>query len=280
MTGRAGRTQKEGTRVLNRTVALANARERYIVDADYNILEDETFKNNIRIRDVELPNVEVIGREAFYSCSALWRGTFPRVLVIREGAFANCSNLKRAEYPDTLRELEREAFYKCKRMKSIDFGENKLIKKIPEKAFAECRQLEELKLPVNLQEIGTMAFYKCDGLVQVKLPDTLKIIGGKAFYQCGFKSLELPEGLEEIGESAFLKCKSLEYVKIPSSVKQIGKWAFHGCSRLKVLEIMHEPEKIGEWLTNKNCTIRCPKGSRMEAYAAEYGMQTEEVDNK
>ncbi len=66
MTGRAGRTQKEGTRVLNRTVALANARERYIVDADYNILEDETFKNNIRIRDVELSGVQVRTLPLFY----------------------------------------------------------------------------------------------------------------------------------------------------------------------------------------------------------------------
>ena len=81
-----------------------------------------------------------------------------------------------------------------------------------------------------------------------------------------------------IGESAFLKCKKLEYVFIPPSVQKIGKWAFHGCNNLKVLEILHDPQDVGEWLTNKNCVIRCRRGSKMETYAAQYGIQVEHAD--
>ena len=121
------------------------------------------------------------------------------------------------------------------------------------------------------------AFYKCESLKELKLPKNLKRIGSRAFYQCGLQKLDLPEGLTEIGDSAFLKCKQLEYVKIPESVQKIGKWAFHGCGKLKVLEIHHDPSEVGEWVTNKNCVIRCRKDSRMEQYAKEYGMGVEEI---
>lgn len=85
----------------------------------------------------------------------------------------------------------------------------------------------------------------------------------------------LPEGLEYIGDSAFLKCKKLEYVRIPSSVTTIEKWAFHGCNALKILEIHHDPEKVGEWITNKNCVIRCYQGSFMDTYAQKYEIKIE-----
>lgn len=53
--------------------------------------------------------------------------------------------------------------------------------------------------------------------------------------------------------------QKLTYIKIPEKVKRIGKWAFHGCDLLECLEIHHDPEEIGEWITNKNCMIKCKK---------------------
>ena len=32
------------------------------------------------------------------------------------------------------------------------------------------------------------------------------------------------------------------------------------------------------WIINKSCTIVCQKGSRIDAYAQEYGFQTEYVE--
>ena len=141
--------------------------------------------------------------------------------------------------------------------------------------FAECRNLSTVLLPEKLEEIKEEAFYKCDSLETLVLPETLRRIESKGFYQCGFKELALPKGLEYIGDSAFLKCKKLEYVCIPSSVTTIEKWAFHGCDRLKILEIHHDPKYVGDWITNKNCTIRCYKGSGMEAYARKHEIQVE-----
>lgn len=160
-------------------------------------------------------------------------------------------------------------------METVSFPENSRCRTIPLQAFAECRQLKQLVLPDTLEVIEDEAFYKCDSLTSVQLPRLLLKIGDKSFYQCGLETLNLPESLRFIGDSAFLKCKNLRYVRIPRTVEHLGKWAFHGCSRLEVLEIHHDPAEIGEWITNKNCTIRCPKGSRMEEYAVKYEMQVE-----
>ena len=110
------------------------------------------------------------------------------------------------------------------------------------------------------------------------MPDSITEIGEEAFYFCGMEEIELPANLKNICDSAFFRCKNLRTVYIPSSVRTIGRWAFHGCSRLERIEIFHDPDEIGPWIINKSCTIVCQKGSRIDAYAQEYGFQTEYVE--
>ena len=76
-------------------------------------------------------------------------------------------------------------------------------------------------------------------------------------------------------ESAFFKCSNLTSVCLPESIRSIEKWVFHGCNRLKYLEIRHDPEFIGDWIINRSATIRCYKGSKVDAYCREFGFQTE-----
>ena len=87
----------------------------------------------------------------------------------------------------------------------------------------------------------------------------------------------LPPGLVEIGDSAFFRCKNLRHVKIPQSVRTLGRWVFHGSSRLEYLDIFHDPEYIGPWIVNKSCTIRCRKGSKIDAYCDEYELKREYI---
>ena len=261
--------------VLIRRVAVESVSEKYQVDSGYDVIGKECLKNNIKVKQITMPEIRRIGQQAFFSCTTLKNAEFPKVVTVGKEAFANCSNLRRISFPKSLRSLEKGAFYKCKRANSVSFSEDSACREIPDRTFAECRQMKILVLPDALEEIGAEAFYKCEELTRVRLPDTLRKIGKRGFYQCGLEELHLPEHLEYIGESAFLKCKKLEYVRVPESVRMIGKWAFHGCGRLKKLEIHHDPEEVGEWITNKNCTIVCPKGSKMEAYAKSYELNVE-----
>lgn len=264
--------------VLERDTALKLAEKRFTPDREYNYLGNMALKNNIRIKSADLSHVVSVGRQAFYSCTAMREVKFEKLQEIQKEAFRGCNNLKEAVLPAALKRMGADAFSECRRLRRIEFQEPGVCAEIPDRAFSGCGLLEEANLPGSLKRIGSRAFYKCLSLSRINLPQGISSIGRETFYQCAFEKLTLPSNLEEIGESAFLKCKKLEYIAIPSTVEKIGKWAFHGCGNLKVLEIHHTPREMGEWITNKNCTIRCHKDSRMEEYAKKYGMQVEYLE--
>lgn len=238
-------------------------------------IERAAMKNNIRIRSANLENIRQIGEEAFMGCTCLQQVRLENLRRIEKRAFNGCSRLKTVQFPASVYKILPGAFQNSRRLQSVVFRKSCGLKELENEVFSGCSGLLDVRLPGKLYRIGRKAFYKCISLEEIEFPISLRIIGQESFYQCGLRELELPEGLLEIGESAFLKCKNLEYVYVPDTVRKIGKWAFHGCSSLKVLEINHDPEEIGEWITNKVCTIRCPQGSRMEAYARHYGMPVE-----
>lgn len=85
-----------------------------------------------------------------------------------------------------------------------------------------------------------------------------------------------PPGItEDAGGIGLSARSSLTYVRIPSGVRYIGEQAFSGCDRMKILEIDHDPDFLGEHIVNHSTVIRCRKGSAVDAYCREYGYQTE-----
>ena len=65
--------------------------------------------------------------------------------------------------PARIKEIGKEAFYKCKELETVTFAEGS-----------------------QLKTIGNYAFYSCDRL-SVSLPEGLNEISDCAFYECGFK---------------------------------------------------------------------------------------------
>jgi hypothetical protein len=240
-------------------------------------LGKECYKNQIWIRKADLRGTTRIAQEAFAGCTNLRLVRFKILKMLGRYTFSGCVRLKEIEFPESLEQMGAGAFMNNKRLESVWFQNGRGMEELPPMAFGGCSALSDVQLPKRLRSIGRRAFYKCEKLNGMELPLQLKYIGTEAFYGCNIEELELPEGLLEIGEGAFRKCRRLEYVYLPDTLRRIGKWTFHGCTRLAVLEARHDPEEIGEWITNKGCIIRCPKGSRMEAYARSYGMTVEYV---
>lgn len=173
--------------------------------------------------------------------------------------------------------LARGGYGACNNLISAEFDAESPIKVIPEALFEECVRLAKVQLPQQVEIIRRRAFYRCKELKVLEIPKTLREVEQEAFYFCALEELNLPDTMERIGDSAFFRCKMLREVKIPKSVKYIGRWAFHGCSRLEVVEILHEPAYIGEWITNKSCRIRCLPGGKVDQYCEEYGLVREYV---
>lgn len=263
-------TRAQGKKVREKELVLAS---------DCRKIEDEALMNNVKIKRVQIPSsVTEVGKQSFANCTALNELCFDNIERIKQEAFSCCIRVRKAEFSKKLQYIGKGAFFRCKKLETATFPESVTCVYLAEEVFYGCESLKEIKIPKSVQEIKSRAFYKCLNLEKVEFPLALRKIGSQAFYQTALKELELLDGLREIGDSAFLKCNNLESVKIPESVKRIGKWAFHGCHRLKVVEIAHEPEFIGDWIVNKSTVIRCRKDSKVEAYCKKFEFAVEYIE--
>lgn len=267
--------------IYTREDARKNKDKKLVIGENYRCIAEGAFQNNIKVRTLFLDrNVREIRRKAFLNCTAMKRIEMPGVQVIGPEAFEGCVNLTGASLPDTVETMGTSAFAGCKRLASVQISRLDQDKVIRRDTFRDCISLKDIQLPREINIIDDNAFYRCQELSEFFFSDTVREIGRSAFYGSGLTELELPEGLERIGDSAFLKCRNLEYVRIPESVKSIEKWAFHGCNRLKILEISHEPENIGDWIINRSVTVRCHKGGMVDRYCKEFQFETEYISER
>ena len=107
--------------VLERKNVIRAAEEDMQIPACYQMLGVCFLKNNIKVKNIKLPAVRVVGTEAFFNCTALRHAALPRVYVIKKGAFGNCSNLREILLPKTVRELGKGVFDGCRRMEKALF---------------------------------------------------------------------------------------------------------------------------------------------------------------
>lgn len=207
----------------------------------------------------------------FASCSALktivWPSTMKKIgdaafeyagletLTLPEGfnslgerCFKN-SKLVNVVLPNSLTEIPREAFYNCRRLRTVQMSDN--VTSIGVSAFDNCAYLTTMNMPLSIETIGNSAFSGCEAWKyegEMKTPN-LKSIGHSVFYNCrsldcdytvphlwdmlpnsifrvsGFKSLTLSEGITSIEHSAFLNSNTQIY-NLPKSLKQMGTSAF------------------------------------------------------
>lgn len=207
----------------------------------------------------------------FASCSALktivWPSTMKKIgdaafeyagletLTLPEGfnslgerCFKN-SKLVNVVLPNSLTEIPREAFYNCRRLRTVQMSDN--VTSIGVSAFDNCAYLTTMNMPLSIETIGNSAFSGCEAWKyegEMKTPN-LKSIDHSVFYNCrsldcdytvphlwdmlpnsifrvsGFKSLTLSEGITSIEHSAFLNSNTQIY-NLPKSLKQMGTSAF------------------------------------------------------
>lgn len=109
----------------------------------------------------------------------------------------------------------------------------------------------------------------CKNLESVTFGKKTRTIGFLSFENCSsLKNIVLPETLERIGMRAFAGCTSLESVTVYAGEVDILKDAW-----IKNPNYSRDEEPIP-----LECTIIGVKGSLVEAYAIEYGLKFEEIE--
>lgn len=189
-------------------------------NANYKIIDGimkGTFKNNPNINAFTFPaNVTEIGEDTFSGCSSI-DGNFEvpeGIEIIGNNAFYSCSKVTSFKLPvNSLKEIGEGAFKDCFALAGT-FTIPNGIKVINKETFSTCIALTGINLPSTLEEIGESAFYGCSGLIgEFKVPNGVQILRKAAFRETKkITGFDLPATLDRIYDQVFYDCTAVKTI--------------------------------------------------------------------
>lgn len=186
------------------------------------------FYNDVKLEEIDIKNVQTIGREAFKGCVKLDNVDLSKVYAIGSKAFDGCSSLSKADL-SSLRNTGDTAFRHCTSLTELVINEHTKLAQamfvdigieevtiynkgtfIPAFLFANCVNLKKVTLKNDLEGIQNGAFSGCEALTDFVIEGELKSIGEQAFYNdVSLQSFTLPDCDVSIDVYAFYKCENL-----------------------------------------------------------------------
>lgn len=108
-------------------------------------------------------------------------------------------------------EIGRNAFKKCKKVKSVEVPVS--VTKIGDAAFVGCENLEKVVISQGVMEIGDHAFTDCRSLRKVEIPSSVKMIGNYAFSGCKDFEVVIDNSKKNVrvGVNAFIGYREVRY---------------------------------------------------------------------
>lgn len=200
-------------------------------------------------------------------------------ISIADRAFAYRGSIKEVYLPESLRQIGKHAFSKCRNLEKIHFNDG--LEMINAFAFLACESIKEIKLPACISVIGLGAFCDCENLnkviinsenrnfaadehfvytknkrgivyvipkllpEQIVIPNGVEEIKAGAFWGVKIKRVVLPETIRAIRKFAFHECNNLEQVNLPEGLKIIEDASF-GYTRLKQITLPSSIRDIGK----------------------------------
>ena len=197
--------------------------------------------------------LEDLGEEAFYGCSALGTISIPNKMIeVKDRVFEQCSSLKAVSFGNSLEKIGVSSFADCIALESIELPLS--FKSLSERVFFGCKSLKSVTLKDGFQSVGREAFGNCSQLTSLKLPLSCSSIEYGAFSGCSAMTSITLGSITEIPGQAFFNCSSLESIVIPATVNTIGSATesksdqpFYGCTSLKSVKFEDgsQPLKMG-----------------------------------
>ncbi|GHT67292.1 hypothetical protein FACS189452_04730 [Bacteroidia bacterium] len=189
--------------------------------------------------ELKLPaSLSSLGPAAFSSCGSSSIKFFSPTLLeeLPYNAFAFMPNLESLELPEGLKRIgpstgSGNVFAQCEKLQTVNFPST--LKEINTEAFWRCRLLSSIHLPQGLETIGNYAFVQSgisSGMGDLVIPASVKKIGNYAFEGTLFTGLHFEQGsqLTTIGNYAFNSCTNLADINLPEGLLTIGNNAFVG----------------------------------------------------
>ena len=183
----------------------------------------DAFRGCARLRKVDIPARAKIGSDAFRGCRI--RSAEAENLSIRDGvAYGGRTALymadRKARNISIAAGTEKIAAgaFKEEDIKSVILPDG--LREIGRNAFRGCARLRKVAFPDRMTSIGTTAFTDCRSIKRVRLPSRLLVLGAGAFRGCrGLRRVEADEGPEIVSRGAFKDCPRLRDVRLDKAGK-------------------------------------------------------------
>lgn len=200
-----------------------------------------------------------------------------KVETIPQGIFSCIDNVKSINFPNSIKTIERYAFYK-NNVSEVNL--NNKLETIGAEAFG-FSGIERITIPENVKFIYAKAFANCYKLKEVNynaINSSYDAIDGNTIYYLFGSALSLQKvnigsRVEKIPIGAFGGLQTVENIKLPDNVKEVESYAFFHSSGIRNLDLGNGLEKIGnEAFTNLKITeLTLPESLKSIGAWAFYG---------
>lgn len=150
--------------------------------------------------------------------------------------FFTFKDIKNVFIPPTITEIGPFSFYKCEKLKKVEFSNEHTLRKIDSCAFLSS-SLEQITIPKCVIEISDYSFSDCSNLHSIDFENNsnLTFVGQCAFSKSSFEYFCVPKNVKKIGKCAFSTCSLLKSVEFLSDDLMCGKFCFYLCENLLVV---------------------------------------------
>ena len=180
------------------------------------------------------------------------------VELIRKEAFASYEKLKTVSIPRTMKEIENDAFNKCKALTAVHITDVAAWCKIKfenihsnpldyaQHLFLNGEEVTDLVIPEGVTSVGQYAFPLCNYITSVTIPSTLKTAGTQAFYfyyltavhitdlraWCEIDFASLSSNPLTFAHHLYLNGEEVTEWEMPSDLTSVKFATFAGCTGL------------------------------------------------
>lgn len=153
--------------------------------------------------------------------------------IIRANAFYDRSGLNSIKIPDSVKGIQRDAFFDSSLIDMDSIGAQYV-----DKWIIHCPPMnKEYTIREDTVGIADWAFRGSD-IEELIIPDSVKIVGNQAFENCSsLISVNIGSGVQRVGTWAFRNCRNLTYISGASGVRSFGHQCFDECVNLSAVFI-------------------------------------------
>ena len=176
-------TKKDEAAAVGSKLVDSKSQVSYVVTSDKKGAAEVSFNSfdNSKATSVVVPESVKIGNVTY------------KVTKISKNAFANNKKLKSIKIANSVKVIEKKAFYGCTKLATVTINAKKsALTTIGEEAFAGCVALKSINLPAGVKKIGKKAFYGDKKLAKINISTTKltkKNVGKNAFGNINKKSV-------------------------------------------------------------------------------------------